>query len=451
MDSFLDFLKLDVLLSQPQAFAAMLFCLSFLQPQPRHMWKKAALFAILHSVYTDVLIFYIPVYLHFANSILAMSVLIFFLFRDRSLKQRLSLLLFFLLFAVSMDLVLTGLLVSVGGLDTHGDIMRDHTGTVMAYMYPLLALIIAASWWVRHRRSIGLRRFYSYIADTEKYSLWRITVLIVLQFVMLSSLRILENMPDAYNYPVSIAIIYAVILVSGLTLVLVIRLIVRSREQAVRMTQDVYVEDIQRMFASIRGQRHDFINHLQVIHSFVQMGKTDELKRYVTDLVQETREMSEIVNHASPALAAFVQAKTTVAVAQGIAFSFELPSANADEERPIRDIDLVKILGNLVDNAFDEVLKLPPGSRFVHASVRREEGRMLLEVSNRGSVLSREAKEKMFQAGYTTKTDGSHSGLGLAIVAERTKHYGGTLELLSDDRSGTVFRISIPVKEMKAV
>lgn len=80
------------------------------------------------------------------------------------------------------------------------------------------------------------------------------------------------------------------------------------------MTQEVYVEEINDMFTSIRGQRHDFLNHIQVIHTMVQMGRTDQLKSYVADLVKETQEVSEVVHHSSPALAAFVQAKMTVAI-----------------------------------------------------------------------------------------------------------------------------------------
>jgi len=50
----------------------------------------------------------------------------------------------------------------------------------------------------------------------------------------------------------------------------------------------------------------------------------------------------------------------------------------------------------------------------------------------------------------TIKSNEKHFGLGLAIVAERTQYYGGTLKLVSDESNGTVFQISIPQKEVVA-
>lgn len=34
----------------------------------------------------------------------------------------------------------------------------------------------------------------------------------------------------------------------------------------------------------LRVQRHDFINHAQVIHAFLQLGKTDRAMRYIEEL-----------------------------------------------------------------------------------------------------------------------------------------------------------------------
>ncbi|MNR60544.1 Sensor protein ZraS [compost metagenome] len=67
-----------------------------------------------------------------------------------------------------------------------------------------------------------------------------------------------------------------------------------------------------------------------------------------------------------------------------------------------------------------------------------------LQVSNSGRTLNAKDKERMFLPGYTTKGEG-HSGLGLAIVQERVKHYRGELDVHSDENSSTTeIRITIP-------
>ncbi|WP_181907310.1 sensor histidine kinase [Cohnella lupini] len=211
------------------------------------------------------------------------------------------------------------------------------------------------------------------------------------------------------------------------------------------MTQEVYVEEINDMFTSIRGQRHDFLNHVQVIHTMVQMNRTEQLKSYVSELVKETRDVSDIVHHSSPALAAFVQAKLTVSLGKSISFTYELPDRWNAQETTVKVIDVVKILGNLVDNAFDETSNLPLGQRQVHASISiNKEDRIELQVSNKGRTIDSAERERIFAPGYSTKGEG-HSGLGLAIVQERVKHYNGDLSLQSDDANGTtLFRVTLP-------
>jgi len=67
-------------------------------------------------------------------------------------------------------------------------------------------------------------------------------------------------------------------------------------------------------------------------------------------------------------------------------------------------------------------------------------------VEDSGSGISPEAREKMLQPFFTTKTQGT--GLGLAIVARRVAEVGGKLEWESpvSDGRGTRFRITVPME-----
>lgn len=38
----------------------------------------------------------------------------------------------------------------------------------------------------------------------------------------------------------------------------------------------------------LRLQRHDFINHLQVIHAMIQLGRTEKALAYIEDLSKDT-------------------------------------------------------------------------------------------------------------------------------------------------------------------
>lgn len=112
----------------------------------------------------------------------------------------------------------------------------------------------------------------------------------------------------------------------------------------------------------------------------------------------------------------------------------------------MKSVDLVKIIGNLIDNAFDEVNKFPSGEREVIVNGWSESNQVTISVSN--PVLPDfqvEDYNQMFSIGYSTKGDGEHQGLGLSVVKERIEHYKGTIEVCVED-GWICFKISIPMQ-----
>jgi len=43
----------------------------------------------------------------------------------------------------------------------------------------------------------------------------------------------------------------------------------------------------------LKIQRHDFINHLQVIHALLQLGRTEKALIYIEDLAKDSRLISD--------------------------------------------------------------------------------------------------------------------------------------------------------------
>ncbi|MBO9600663.1 MAG: Spo0B domain-containing protein, partial [Cohnella sp.] len=320
---------------------------------------------------------------------------------------------------------------------------RDNLPELVAIMYPQLLAFAVAGWFIRMRNSTQpLKRLFSNL--NEKKPLLRVFALIVTQFVLIAMIVSVQFTTEKDNRLLSTVLIYSTIIISLSAVLFMFRLLIITRTEAIRSTQAVYVDDIQHMFTSVRGQRHDFLNHVQVIHAMAQMGKYEQLQAYTATLVHETREVSDIVNHSVPALAAFAQAKTTVALGYGIPFTCEIPANWNYPDSAINMLDMIKILGNLVDNAFDETRLLPASERVVHVSIRAADDGITLNVSNRGRSIDNETRARIFQAGYSTKGEG-HSGLGLAIVQERIAHYKGSIGVEFDPKSRmTSFTVRLP-------
>lgn len=58
------------------------------------------------------------------------------------------------------------------------------------------------------------------------------------------------------------------------------------------MTNDACPE----LIRLLRLQRHDFINHLQVVHALLQMGRVDRAVEYIEDLANSTVLLDETLH-----------------------------------------------------------------------------------------------------------------------------------------------------------
>ena len=94
-----------------------------------------------------------------------------------------------------------------------------------------------------------------------------------------------------------------------------------------------------------------------------------------------------------------------------------------------------QVLINLLDNA---VAAGPP----VTVAVRRERGRLIIEVADHGPGVAEDDRDKIFEPFFTGKTQGT--GLGLAIVRRVVELHRGTIAVYPNPGGGAMFRAEIP-------
>jgi two-component system, NtrC family, nitrogen regulation sensor histidine kinase NtrY len=73
---------------------------------------------------------------------------------------------------------------------------------------------------------------------------------------------------------------------------------------------------------------------------------------------------------------------------------------------------------------------------------RRDDGRIIVEVTDTGTGLTSEECERIFTPYYTSKQHGT--GLGLAIVQSVVSDHGGRISVRSEPGAGTTFIIELP-------
>ena len=188
---------------------------------------------------------------------------------------------------------------------------------------------------------------------------------------------------------------------------------------------------------ALRAQRHDFLNHLQVVYSLLEMREYAEATDYLDKVYGEIRALSTVLRTQSTAVNALIRVKAQACAERGVALRLDIRSPL--ESLPIPSWEMCRVLGNLLDNAMDAVADAPEPS--VTLGVTENLQSYVFTVENNGSHIPASLAESIFEAGVSTKGEGR--GMGLSIVRRTLAAYGGDVAFESGD-GRTRFTATVP-------
>lgn len=197
---------------------------------------------------------------------------------------------------------------------------------------------------------------------------------------------------------------------------------------------------------ALRSQAHESANRLHTIVSLIELGHPERALEFATDELRLSQGLTDAVVGAvsEPALTALLLGKAAQASQSGIELTIADGARWPADTAPVRD--LVTIVGNLLDNAFEALAEVE-GPRQVRVDARVDGGHVVLEVADNGPGLPPGAVEHAFRRGYTTKAEGraGRRGIGLALVAQSVERLGGELAVAGPP--GARFTVRLPVRE----
>lgn len=200
---------------------------------------------------------------------------------------------------------------------------------------------------------------------------------------------------------------------------------------------------MQKLNSELRAQRHDYLNHMQVVYGMVELEEYEELRGYLEPLYKDIMKTGKAIRTSIPAVNALLMAKLGAAEALGIDFYIEVKSDL--KHLQIEPWELCKVLSNLIDNGITALSTLETEKKLI-LEIQEDRENYLFLVANNGPRIPVEMQSTIFKEGFTTKKEKGH-GMGLSIVSATLRKNKGSIQLTSDEKE-TVFTVKIK-KEVK--
>lgn len=234
--------------------------------------------------------------------------------------------------------------------------------------------------------------------------------------------------------------ISVILILSGVMLISIKRVISLIQNETKTRAELDSLRRVEELVNTIRAQRHDFTNHLQVSYGLLDVGAYDEAKEYIAKNVSGITKTLDLVKTDNLAVTALLYSKTGLAEAKSINFNVKV--VNSLNPLHIDSRDINTIIGNIIDNAFEAVVDLPAEKRYVEASLLKDAEWFSIEIKNAGPPIDQALLQHIFSPGVSTRGEGR--GMGLYSVKKLVDLYKGTICAINSD-SYVVFRVRIPL------
>ena len=274
--------------------------------------------------------------------------------------------------------------------------------------------------------------------DVNKASMYAVVVNgIQIAALALIVLYVLLGHADDHRTLSVIAIVAALLAIWGATIDIQEALRTRRRERTISGLKETN-DQMDALNMKLRVQRHDFLNHIQVVYSLLEMGESQEAADYLERIWTEFKTVSRVMRTKVTAFNALLQVKSAACEERGIAFDMDIRSTL--EELPVPAWEICCIIGNLVDNAMDVLEQRTDGR--ISLKVTEDVRGFTFVIANNGDPIPADLRERIFEPGVSTKGEGR--GMGLSIVRKTLAEFGGTIALAEGDE--TAFVVSVPRK-----
>ena len=198
---------------------------------------------------------------------------------------------------------------------------------------------------------------------------------------------------------------------------------------------ETHYREVENMYRQIRGWRHDYRNHIQMMKVLAANGDMDALKVYLDELDTDLNTVDTVVKTGNPMADAILNSKISLARSRNIPTQVD---AHIPVKLKMSELDLCCIIGNLFDNAMEASMALSEEKRMIRVYMDMKGTQLYISFTNFT------AAKKLSKVGKGFRTSkGEGHGFGLVRIDDIVSRYDGYLSRNSEDGAFTT-EILIP-------
>ena len=192
---------------------------------------------------------------------------------------------------------------------------------------------------------------------------------------------------------------------------------------------ETHYREVDNMYRQIRGWRHDYRNHIQMMKAYAASEDWEAIKRYLDLLDEDLTTVDTVIKTGNPMTDAILNSKISLAKAKGI-------TVVADAHIPVKlkssEIDLCCIIGNLFDNAIEASVKLPEKERVIRVYMDMRNTQLYISFTNFTAGKKMKKDGKIYRS-----SKGEGHGFGLVRIDAIVERLEGYISRNSEDGAFT--------------
>ncbi|SFD02818.1 GHKL domain-containing protein [Clostridium uliginosum] len=224
------------------------------------------------------------------------------------------------------------------------------------------------------------------------------------------------------------AAILSILVISQILTYLYIVKIIREKEK-LKISKE-YNAVIDEIVQEIKQRQHDFVNYKNTIRGIVEVLDEKEVKQailnYIKDEDMYDNKINELIYIDNVVIKSIIYRNICKAKKYNVNLQYEIENDILDHILNFQEIS--NVLNNLLNNAFDEVIKDKCTKKNIEIKILTENNTSHLIIKNQIAISNDINLNEMFTRGYSTKNTGTR-GYGLYNIQQIINSHNGYIKI----------------------